>query len=127
MVIEPYKNYVIYCKDSNKIEYRWNLNVKPGSNSWKIVNQSVEAGIFFKDYFILSITEFFTDQFSVSTQDEFPISTKCISRNEFDYAIDTSNFEYAVRPSYSQSYRCQICDGIVANSRCANCMFDWDS
>ncbi|MBN8194199.1 cold shock domain-containing protein [Bacillus sp. NTK074B] len=57
--------------------------------------------------------------------DDLPWQT--ITEDEFLDSVATSGTHYAATPSFSQSYRCDICGGVVANDICTNCMFDWDS
>ena len=124
MLITTFKKYLVHCRDTDSIEYHWHLDVLPGKKSWEIAEQKIESGMIFKGFFILSIEEKTSPPSSVTS---FNSSQKFITKNEFDLAVDSSDFTYAVSPSFSQSYRCHICQGVVANGRCSNCMFDWDS
>lgn len=123
MLITPFKKYLVHCRDTDQIEYHWHLDVLPGKKSWKLAEQEIGAGMNFKGFFILSIEEKMSSPSSVTS---FYSNQKSITKNEFDIAVDLSDFTHAVRPSFSQSYRCHICQGVVANGRCSSCMFDWD-
>lgn len=123
MLITPFKKYLVHCRDTDQIEYHWHLDVLPGKKAWKLAEQKIETGMMFKGFFILSIEEKVAPQSHLTS---FNSSQKSITKNEFDVAIDMSDFIHAVKPSFSQSYRCHICQGVVANDRCSSCMFDWD-
>ena len=41
MIIEPFKKYVVTCKDSGGTLYRWHLEVVPGNNAWKVVYENI--------------------------------------------------------------------------------------
>ncbi|MGG3006682.1 hypothetical protein [Geobacillus stearothermophilus] len=136
MLIKPFRKYVVLCKGPDQKTYRWHLNVKPGYKAWKIVNENVQVGDKFKGYLILSINditnefEFALNQTEMDYQDDeddFEFWEKPISKDEFDFAVSQFDLEFAVRPFYSQSYRCQICGGVVVNDICTDCMFDWGS
>ncbi|WP_061810469.1 cold shock domain-containing protein [Rossellomorea vietnamensis] len=57
--------------------------------------------------------------------DDLPWQT--ITEDEFLDSVALSGAHFAAVPSFSQSYRCDICGGVVANDICTSCMFDWDS
>jgi cold shock CspA family protein len=50
-----------------------------------------------------------------------------ITENEFLDSVASSGAVYPAAPSFTKSYHCDICGGVVANDICTSCMFDWDS
>lgn len=127
MIIQPFKQYIVICKGVNNQQYRWYLNISPSMNAWKIVNEDIRIGETFKKHLILHIEEVHKNNILFDQEDEFEFWDKPIAESEFKNAIRQSNLGFAVDPIYDQSYRCQICGGIVANDICTECMFDWDS
>lgn len=123
MLLMPYKEYVVHCRDIDQIEYRWHLDMHPGKKSWQVVNKIIEPGLIFKDHLILSVEELVAPQ---SSSTFYNSTKKSISKSEFNFASDTLDFIHASSPLYESAYRCHICDGVVANNRCSSCMFDWD-
>jgi hypothetical protein len=153
MLIKPFNKYVIVCKGRDQQLYRWHLKVEPWYKAWKVVNQEVQVGKKFKGYSILTIDnvtntpygEHFNDlelwgkskqyndlkpenKTEAKYEEDFDSEfwEQPISEEDFDFAVSTSDLGFAATPSYGQSYRCQICGGIVANDICTDCMFDWD-
>lgn len=150
MIIQPFRKYIVICRGDDGQSYRWNLVVEPGRRAWNILNEVIIVGHIFKGFMILSIQDvtdpnnvleddivelfkqYCIPKFHDSDDDEMDIDddvpwNKSISLDEFDFAISTSNVGYSAQPTFSQSYRCQICGGVVAGDICTDCMFDWDS
>lgn len=125
MLIEAFKKYTVICKGTNQKTYRWHLRVEPGYKAWKIVNHDITPKEIFNGYFIISI-DVTTDKTSKSECIKVPFN-KPISTNAFHTSVAQSGLGFAATPSISQSYRCQMCGGIVANDICTDCMFDWDN
>lgn len=135
MIIKPFHKYIVLCSKGNKT-YRWYLNLEPQYKAWKIVNKHIQLGDNIKGYKIISMEE---QPLGINVKlEELPWESdfskeslnfwnKPIHKDEFDFYVNTSGIDFAVSPSYSQSYRCQICGGVVANNVCTECMFDWDS
>lgn len=132
MLIEPNKQYRVLCKKVSAIQlqqYVWHLDVKADKKAWKIVNQNVEVGSIVHGHLILSISDCTPDSISANYQNSHSVCEEedLISEEEFTDAINGSSFSYAASPFFGHSYRCQICNGVVANDICTDCMFDWDS
>lgn len=131
MLIKPNKQYQVLCKraDADHFQlYIWELDLKIGNRAWRIVNQEIEVGSIIHGHLVLSIVDCTPISSSVTYQDSnFTVENDQISEEEFINAINSSSFSYAASPFSGQSYRCQICNGVVANDICTDCMFDWDS
>lgn len=151
MLIKPFRKYVVVCRGEDSDIYRWHLKVEPWYKAWKVANYSISVGDVFKGYFILYIDDVtykpYGEKFDdlklwgkTTSENDFILEDSKkdqknslefwevpISEYEFDFAVETSNIGFAAYPSYSQSFRCQICGGVVANDICTDCMFDWDS
>lgn len=131
MVIQAFHKYIVLCQKGQQL-YRWHLDVTPWNNAWKILNEKIEVGSIFKGHFILSIEEIegqksFNEKLAINDEDDLEFWEHPISEEEFDCAVQESGIGFAVSPSYGQTFRCQICGGVVANDICTECMFDWDS
>lgn len=144
MIIKPYRKYVVSCRGRDMKLYRWHLWIKPEHKAWKIVNQEIKAGELFKEHLILTVEDVTDTPYgetfpslnlwkhsSDAAFTEFDDSPDgddhIITEEEFKYALASSNVYFAGYTSRSQSYRCQICNGVVVNDICTDCCFDWDS
>lgn len=126
MKIKAFRTYTVICKGTDQKTYRWHLKVEPGYIAWKAVNQHIIPKKTFKGYLIISIDDVTTASPTTHLTDP-PGFKKAISEKEFNFTLSQSEIDFSVRPSYSQSFRCQMCGGVVTNDICTDCMFDWDS
>lgn len=143
MIIHPFRKYVVSCLGSDKKTYRWHLWMEPYFKAWNVVDQEIKVGEVFKGHLILSVEDVTDKPYGAmfSCMDLWKRSEKSTNRkfeddlawpddvdeDEFERALASTDLCFAVDPSYSQSYRCQICGGVVANDICTQCCFDWDS
>lgn len=127
MLIKKNGKYRIISRGPENLIYEWNITISPVKKAWKLVNKDIKVGDILNGYTILSATTVYEPITEDTEYDKFQWSASPISEEEFDFAVYQSNLGYTIEPSFDQSYRCQLCDGIVANDVCTNCMFDWDS
>lgn len=135
MIIRPFHKYTVLCSKGNKV-YRWHLDLNPQNKAWKIVNRTIEVGDNIKGYEVLHVEEK-TFEHSInpkdlpwygdSSEDNLNFWKSPITKDEFNLSVDMSGIGFAIRPHHGESYRCQLCGGVVANNICTDCMFDWDS
>ncbi|OSX54782.1 hypothetical protein [Anoxybacillus ayderensis] len=142
MLIKPFRKYIVLCKGPDQKTYRWHLNVQPEFKAWKIANEDVQIGQYFKGYLILSIDDI-TDKPTTISNDFLHEKShlkkfdESISQDELDLGLNDEKFtkhfisldEFDIDsiPSYGSSSSCEICGGTVRNGVCTTCMFDWDS
>ena len=128
MFIKANGKYRIIAKGPDTLIYEWNLTIIPSKRAWKIVSKDLKKGDMLNGYLILFIEDVSPKYSFKFYRDEEDYNWKRdITEEEFQYAVASSNLGFTVYPSLSQSYRCDICGGIVANDICTDCMFDWDS
>lgn len=131
MKIQPYRHYVVHCKQANQTYCIWNLIVLPGYKSWRIIGEDIQVNTYFYDHLILSIediTDTERSKVKVVTNDCEPEINPWeapISLDDYHEAVRTAGFY--LNPCYGSTYRCQICNGVVINDICSECMFDWNS
>ena len=117
MIIEPFKKYVVTCKDSGGTLYRWHLEVVPGNNAWKVVYENIVVGGNFQGYWIKEVTlEESLTPIAVGRHSVFSKENDLSA----DFVDDDDDQDF-----WNECPQCGEYIGI--DGQCHSCGFDWDS